>query len=117
MRRLIIGGTFLLSVALGLGLSVSAQPGPPRTYTCEWTQDLIGRAPDSFQILVDGAVAATVPMTACTGTTTLTCSSPLTMTTNVAHTVIVKAINLFGEASSVPFSAAPPGRPEAVVIR
>lgn len=104
----------MLSLILG---SVSAQPGPPRTYTCQWTHDSAGGAAETFQILVDGAVSATLPATACTGTPILACASPLTMTTNVAHIVIVRAVNIFGEASADPFTAAPPSKPAAVVIR
>lgn len=115
--------TMLAVVALALmvvGLSVvpMAQPGPPRTYTCLWTHDPAGGAAESFEILVDGAVAVTVvPATACSGTPVLACTSPLTMTTNVNHVVIVKAINIFGDAASVPFTAAPPARPAGVLIR
>lgn len=116
--RVLVVGVFLLAVALSFGLSLHGQPGPPRTYTCLWTHDPAGGAAESFQILVDGAVAVTVnPATACSGTPVLACTSPLTMTTQVSHTVIVQAVNLFGEANSVPFTAAPPGRPAGVTIR
>lgn len=103
-----------LSLVLG---SVSAQPGPPRTYSCSWTHDSAGGAADTFELVVDGAVSATLPASACTGTPVLACTSPLTMTTNVSHTVLVRAVNIFGQATSDPFSAAPPGRPAGVVIR
>jgi hypothetical protein len=108
----------LVVMALGLSVVPAAQPGPPRTYTCQWTHDSSGGAAESFQILVDGAVSVTVnPATACSGTPVLACTSPLTMTTQVNHTVIVQAVNLFGEANSVPFTAAPPVRPAGVTIR
>lgn len=116
--RFVVVAVFLVSVAAGLALvPVAAQPGPARTYTVSWTHDPGPAAAEVFQVLVDGAVSVTVPVSACTGTPLLTCTSSLTMTTNVAHVVVVKAVNLFGDASSLPFSAAPPGRPAGVVIR
>jgi len=108
----------LVAVFTGVAfVPLDAQPGPPRTYTCQWTHDAAGGAADSFEIVVDGAIAATLPASACTGTPVLACTSPLTMTTNVPHTVLVRAINIFGQADSGPFSAAPPGRPAAVVVK
>lgn len=116
--RLIVGAVFILSIFLGFGLSSTAQPGPLKTYTCQWTHDGVGT--DTYSILVDGAVATTMQNSAavCPAATPRVCSSPLEMTTNVPHVVTVRAENLFGSASSDPFSAAPPGsRPAGVVIR
>jgi hypothetical protein len=118
MRRVLVVSVFLLAVLLGFGLSLTAQPGPPKTYTCQWDHDGVGT--DSYAIVVDGVVATTMLNSAaiCPAATPRVCSSPLTMTTNVAHVVTVKALNAFGEATSDPFSAAPPGaRPASVVIR
>lgn len=108
----------LVALALLSLVPVQArQPGPPRTYTCSWSHD--GVQTDTYTIWVDGAQSVSVPVTNCTGTApALSCSSPLTMTTNVAHTVIVKAENAFGWADSSPFISGPPGsRPVGVVIR
>lgn len=108
----------LVALALLSLIPVQArQPGPPRTYTCSWTHD--GAQTDSYAIWVDGAQAVSVLVTNCTGTApSLSCSSPLTMTTNVTHTVIVRAENAFGFAESSPFTSGPPGsRPAGVVIR
>lgn len=116
-NRLLVGVVFILSIFVGFGLSSTAQPGPPRTYTCQWTQDTGPAAVETFEVVVDGAVSVTLPATACTGSPVLACSTPLTMTTNVPHVVVVRAVNLFGSAASVPFSAAPPGSPASVVIR
>jgi hypothetical protein len=120
MRRNLTVLVFLLAVFVGFGLSLTAQPGPPRTYTATWTHDGTAAVADSFEIVLDGAVAVTVPNAdpACTGTVAArACTSPLTMTTNVPHTIYVRAVNLFGQAMSDPFSAAPPSRPAGVVIR
>ena len=118
LQRSAVVVVFLAALLTGYALvPIEAQPGPPRTYTCQWTHDAAGGAADSFEIVVDSAVAATVPASACTGTPVLACTSPLTMTTNVPHTVLVRAINIFGQADSGPFSAAPPGRPAAVVVK
>jgi hypothetical protein len=107
----------LVFIVAGLSVVPTAQPGPPRTYTCLWTHDPAGGVADEFQMWVDGALSVTVPPTACTGTPVLACQSPLTMTTQVNHLVTVKAVNIFGEATSIPFTAAPPGRPAGVTIR
>jgi hypothetical protein len=93
-------------------------PGPPRTYTCYWTHDGTN-ADDSYRILVDGvATVQSVPLSACTVVnTTRTCTSPLTMTTNVNHVVTVQALNIFGEASAPPFAANPPKPPAGVGVK
>jgi len=93
-------------------------PGPPHTYTCYWTHDGTN-ADDSYRILVDSvATVATVPLSACTVVnTTRSCTSPLTMTTNVSHVVTVQAVNIFGEATSPPFAADPPKSPAGVGVR
>jgi hypothetical protein len=112
-RSIIVLGTFLVFVWLGVLLAQT--PGPPKTYTLQWNHD--GANTDNYVILVDGVNTLTVPLTACTGTPKV-CTSPLTMTTNVNHVVIVQAVNVFGAASSDPFSAAPPSsRPVGVVVR
>lgn len=120
MKRLLL----LVAVALALASLIpvqARQPGPPRTYTCSWTHDGTGGVAETFELVVDGTVAATVPNAdpGCTGiVASRACQSPLTMTTNVAHTVYVRAVNVFGAATSDPFSASPPGsRPAGVVIR
>lgn len=109
MRRTLIA---LVLITLA-GLAVQAQT--THTYTVSWTQDASGGTPDGYAITLDGTRA--VVTATCTGTGVLACTAPLTMTLNQAHTVIVSAFNLFGESSSVPFSAAPPLRPAVVVIR
>ena len=109
MRRLVLLALVLVALT---GLAVHAQT---HTFTVSWTQDTAGGQPDGYAITVDGSRA--VVTATCTGTGPLTCTAPLTMTLNVAHTVTVSAFNVFGEATSSPFSAAPPGRPAAVVIR
>jgi hypothetical protein len=118
LQRSAVVVVFLAALLTGYALvPIEAQPGPPRTYTCQWTHDPAGGAADSFEVLVDGTVAATLAASACVIGTPLRCESPLTMTTNVPHTVFVRAVNIFGQATSDPFSAAPPGRPAGVVIR
>lgn len=110
---------FVVAVALGFFAVVGAQtPGPPRTYTCYWTHDG-ANADDSYRILVDGVAAvASVPLSACTVVnTTRSCTSPLTMTTNVSHVVTVQALNIFGEASAPPFAADPPKSPAGVGVK
>lgn len=105
-------------VLMGLGLwtvGMRAQPGPVKTYTCQWTHD--GAGTDGYVILVDGSSVATVATCAGVGAER-TCTSPVAMTTNVAHVVTVRAENVFGSADSLPFSAAPPGsRPVGVVVK
>ena len=93
-------------------------PGPPRTYKCYWTHEGTN-ADDNYRILVDGVVAVdTVPLSACTVVnTTRSCTSPLTMTTNVDHVVTVQALNIFGEASAPPFAANPPKSPAGVGVK
>jgi len=108
----------IVAVILAVGAFALVQAQAPRTYTCLWTHDGVGT--DTYQIVVDGTVAVTVPndLAHCPAATPRVCSSPLTMTTNVAHTVVIRAVNTFGEASSDPFSAAPPAsRPGAVIVR
>lgn len=110
---------FVVAVALGFFAVVGAQtPGPPRTYTCYWTHDGTN-ADDSYRILVDGVAAvATVPLSACTVAGAVrSCTSPLTMTTNVSHVVSVQALNIFGEASAPPFAADPPKPPAGVGVK
>ena len=89
----------------------------PYTYTCSWTQD--GVNVESYTILVDGtAVVTGITASACTGTgAARTCTSPLTMTQNVSHTVIIRALGEFGQADSGPFSAAPPTAAAAVTVK
>lgn len=97
-------------------LVVRSQPGPAHTYTLTWTHD--GASTDTYTVFLDGALLLTVPNDAahCAGTPR-TCSTPLTMTTGVSHTVVVRAVNIFGDAASDPFSASPPVKPSGVVIR
>jgi hypothetical protein len=93
-------------------VGVRAQPGPPKTYTLEWTHDGVGT--DGYTVRVDGLVdLAAVPT--CAGTPRV-CSRPLSMTTQVPHVVTVAADNLFGSAVSAPFSAAPPSSPPSAVV-
>lgn len=105
----------LVSLALfALVVATTAQtPGPPRNYTLSFEHDGVNTT--GYEVLVD-AVVTPVTVT-CNSATPRVCSGPLTMTTNVSHTVIVKALGTFGEASSDPFGAAPPTRPGAVVVR
>ena len=106
---------FVAAVALGFFAVVGAQtPGPPKTYTCSWNHDGVGV--DSFAVLVDGAVATTTIACSGSGPERL-CSTPLTMTTNVSHVVLVKAVNAFGEAAAPPFPAAPPKPPAGVGVK
>jgi hypothetical protein len=108
----------VVAVILALGAFAVVRAQAPRTYTCLWNHDGVGT--DTYQILVDGTVSVTVPndVAHCPAVTPRVCSSPLTMTTNVAHVVIIKAVNTFGEASSDPFAASPPAnRPAAVIVR
>lgn len=119
-RRLMRGvGLLVVAGVLALfSLAPAAQPGPIHTYTCQWTHD--GVNTDTYEILVDGVQATTMLNTVatCPAATPRVCTSPLPMTTNVAHTVIVQASNAFGSASSDPFAAAPPGsRPASVTIK
>lgn len=118
IRRLLLVACVALLLGALTFTGVSAkQAGPPRTYTVTWTHDLVGV--DAFTLWVDGTqVGQSVPTSACAGVApTFNCASPLTMTTNVPHLVVVKAENLFGVAASDPFSAAPPAaRPAAVKI-
>lgn len=108
---------FVVAALAAFAFTVHAQPGPPHTYTCVWDHD--GVSTDHYEIWVDGAAAvANIQASACMAGPPRVCSSPLTMTTNVSHVVLVKAVNAFGEASSDPFSASPPSsRPAAVVVR
>jgi hypothetical protein len=103
-RTLILIG--LVAAVLGFYGVVMAQG--PKTYTCSWSNDGVGV--DYYQILVDATVTVdSIPASACTGTGSgRTCSSPLTMTTGISHSVVVKAVNIFGSVSSSPFGAAPP---------
>ena len=93
-------------------VGMRAQPGPPRTYTLEWTHD--GLMTDGYTVRVDGLVDMAAVAT-CAGTPRV-CSRPLTMTTNVAHVVTIEAYNIFGSAVSPPFSAAPPSSPPSAVV-
>lgn len=96
-----------------------AQPGPLRTYTCLWNHD--GLNTDSYVVLVDGQPALTISNDAfrCpVAGPPRECRAELPMTTGVVHTVIVKAVNVFGEAPSDPFVTNPPtNRPVGVIIR
>jgi hypothetical protein len=118
MKRLLLSAAVLLALASLIPVQ-ARQPGPPKTYTCSWNHD--GAQTDAYLVVVDSVVVVTVSndASACAGSgAARLCTSPLTMTTNVNHTVLVKATNAFGEASSDPFSASPPGsRPAGVVIR
>jgi hypothetical protein len=79
------------------------------TYTFSFYHDGINT--DSYTIIVDGtAVPTTVT---CTGTgATRLCSTPLTLTMDVAHTIIYQAVNIMGvKAALSPFTAAPPSTP------
>lgn len=114
-RRRVVLGAVVACVLLAYAVTRAQTPGPPKTYTCTWTHD--GTA-DSYQVLVDGVMATMSPREACTGTPpTVSCVAPVTMTTNVPHVVTVRAVNLFGEATSDPFSAAPPAKPAVVGVR
>lgn len=118
-RTVSIAAAFFVFAWLGfLTVGHAQTPGPPRTYTCYWTHDGTN-ADDSYRILVDGvAVVQSVPLSACTVVnTTRTCTSPLTMTTNVNHVVTVMALNIFGEASAPPFAANPPKSPAGVGVK
>jgi len=95
-----------------------AQPGPLKTYVCLWTHD--GAMTDSYVVLVDGQPALTISNDSfrCPDATPRVCRAELPMTTNVSHTVIVKAVNSFGEAASDPFVSNPPSsRPVGVIVR
>lgn len=116
MRTLAL--VFAVCLAIGFGLGLVTAQGPPKTYTVQFTHD--GANADRYDVLVDGTVAATIAndTSACQGTgATRLCAGPLTMTTGVTHVVTVRAVGLFGEAMSDPFSAAPPLRPAGVVIK
>jgi hypothetical protein len=117
VRRAVLG-VVLFAVTLVLAVTPLAQPGPVHTYTVLWDHD--GVQTDSYSILVDGVVATTMLNTPaiCPAATPRVCSSPLDMTTNVAHVVLIRAENAFGYGQSDPFSAAPPTvRPVNVKIR
>jgi hypothetical protein len=110
-----VSWVLLVCAVLLVGMvGMRAQPGPPRTYTLEWTHDGVGT--DGYTVRVDGLVdMAAVPT--CAGTPRV-CSRPLSMTTNVPHVVTVEAHNIFGSATSDPFDASPPrSRPAGVVIK
>jgi hypothetical protein len=111
-------GAVVALVFLTLSGLWAQTPGPPRTYTCYWTHDGTN-ADDRYRILVDGVVAVdTVPLSACSVAGTVrSCTSPLTMTTNVNHVVTVQAVNIFGEASAPPFAANPPKSPAGVGVK
>jgi hypothetical protein len=114
MKRAVVLIAARLMVAW-LGVLIAQVPGPPKMYNAVWTH--VGGA-DSFDILVDGVVVASAPSTACTGTApNLACTYPFQMTTNVPHTLTVRAVNIFGDATSLPFTAAPPAAPAAVGVK
>jgi hypothetical protein len=110
MRLRIILGGIALCVILGLTI-IHAQTN--KTYTCTWNYS--GPIVDSWQYSIDGTLSTVTPT--CTGTTSLSCIAPITMSQNVSHTVIVVATNAFGSSSSSPFIATPPATPSVVVIR
>lgn len=113
MRRVLI--TFVLALVVGLAMAplVVARQST-QTYTCSWTHDGVNTT--GYAIAIDGTRAVVSPT--CTGTgDTRSCSTPITMTTGAAHTVIVTAFNDFGEAAADPFSAGPPGKAKAVLVK
>lgn len=104
----------VVALLLPLLVQPTVQAQTPRTYTLSFQHD--GVNTDSYVVTVDAGIV-TVNVT-CTGEgAARTCAGPLTMTQNVNHTVVVKAVGPFGEASSVPFVAAPPAAPGVVKIR
>ena len=106
---------FLACVLAGYSLGVGEAQPTTKTFTCEWTHD--GLLTDGYRVLVDGVSAPVTPVCTGTGAARL-CTTPLTMTLNVPHVVRVEAYNLFGSATSLPFSAAPPATvPAAVVVK
>ena len=115
VRSKLLWTVFLFSLLVGYSFGgVTAQP-VTRTFTCEWTHDGVGT--DGYRVLVDGA---SVPVTVvCTGTgATRLCTTPLPLTLNLPHVLRVEAYNLFGAATSLPFTAAPPASvPASLVVR
>jgi hypothetical protein len=110
--------TLLILVALALGVGYTATFAQTNyTYTCSWQQD--GVNTDAYTILVDGTAAVTgITATACTGTgAARICTSPLTMTQNVLHTVVIRSIGTFGQVDSDPLPTAPPGKALAVGVK
>ena len=110
-RRVGLAVGIVVVVLVGM-VGVRAQPGPPKTYTLEWTHDGVGT--DGYTVRVDGLVDMAAVAT-CAGTPRV-CRRPLSMTTGVSHLVTVEAYNLFGGAVSSPFSAAPPSSPPSAVV-
>jgi hypothetical protein len=103
--------------ALAFGWTSAVQAQSQKTFTFSWYHDGVGT--DSYNIVVDGGAPLSVPMTACTGTgSTRLCSASVTLTTNVDHTVLIKAVNIFGTNDSDPFPAGPPkGKPVGVTAK
>lgn len=111
MRTLLLAGLVVVCLA-----SVTLARQTTHTYTVSWTQDASSGVPDGYAFTVDGVRTVVSPAPVCTAAPVMACTAPLTMTTNIAHVVIVSAFNAFGEAASAPFSASPPNRPGVVVI-
>ena len=94
--------------------SISAQAQSTNSYTLQFNHD--GVDTDGYIATVDGVRVPITPT--CTGTgAARVCTSPLTLTTSVTHTVNVIAFNVFGEATSdVPFVCKSPGKSTNVKV-
>lgn len=111
MRAIIVAGAALLLASV-----VSAQ-----TQTrLAWDMDTTGLSDTSvlsYQIAIDGAAFATVPVTCAGALPKLVCTTPLPAMTPGTHTILVRAMAGVVEGlPSSPFPVAVPGIPAAVRI-
>lgn len=84
-----------------------------QVYTLQFNH--AGTDTDGYIATVDGARIPITP--SCTGTgDTRLCTSPLSMSTGVTHTVTVIAFNAFGEGVSDPFVCRIPGKSTNVKV-